>query len=226
MANIDLPANEWVLLPITKAAFIRHRSGKGLVIYCQSPNEPSDFLAFDDSTLGKVVTVDMVVDGEFIYAKSLNQPSVIVISSRESSSSPDGLFSGLRAMNVQFYDESNKKLGKQWEASRIVTASGGQQFLTILKTGSKTVALKKREFVYSGVGLTANIYINPAYTSGTPDPIYNMRPFYGAPETQLLVGASISNKGSLCGAPIYDIGNRLGIGGLCNSLSIKQNLRG
>jgi hypothetical protein len=207
MANIALPADEWVLLPITKSAFIHHRSGKGLVIYCQSPNEPSDFLAFDDSTLGKVVPVGMVVDGEFIYARSLNQPSVIVVSNRESSGSPDGSFSGLRARNVQDYNESNKKLGTQWEASRRVTSVGsGVKLFSIMKVGSNyPIDLKSRILGATGsgvIGRAYELYPEDIASYGTPDPWYNMRfdladPSVNQPEVKLYTEAQVAFVGGV-----------------------------
>ena len=57
MPNISLTANEWVLLPIVKAAAIRHRSGKGNVIYVQSPDVPTDAVAFDNTIQGESIFI-------------------------------------------------------------------------------------------------------------------------------------------------------------------------
>lgn len=199
MAEIALPTNEWVLLPITKAAVIRHRSGKGLVIYCQSPDEPADFLAFNDSTLGKVIGVDMIIDGEFIYAKSLNQPSVIVVSNRESSGFPDGVFSGERAINIQQYTESNKKLGSEWEASKTFPfSSKGDKSYSLIVVGSKSVDLKGRVLGATGAGVygrhykiqASDVTVDPE----SPEPWYNFRAsFFGTqPESKLYSQSAIT----------------------------------
>lgn len=120
-----------------------------------------------------------------------------------------GMREGLQAYTVQGYPEVNKKFGVEWEASRKVSATTTDPIYSILKTGSQTVDLKKRVFAYTGTGLTARIFINPTYTGGTPDPIYNMRPFYAGtgPESQLLVGFTLTDNGTECGAPIFAIGS-------------------
>ena len=118
---------------------------------------------------------------------------------------------GTAAFTVQSYDESNKKAGVQYEASRLVTLNKGATVYSVIKTGQYPVDLKSREFAYSGIGVEANIYLSPQYTGGVSEPLYNMRPSQGAPETQLLSGITLSdpnNKGTKCGSTIYAIGNR------------------
>lgn len=121
----------------------------------------------------------------------------------------NGMRQGLQAFTTQQYDEVNKKLGVQWEASRKLTVTNLNPIYSILKTGSKNVDLKQRVFAYTGTGLTARIFVNPIYTGGTADPIYNMRPSYAAsgPESQLLVGFTLTDVGTECGAPIFAIGS-------------------
>lgn len=124
--------------------------------------------------------------------------------------STDGMIirivNGLRALCTQTYDEANKKLGVQWEASRIVTLGTGAKTTSILLTGSKPVDLKKREFAYRKAGIVARIYKNPTYTGGTEDPLYNLNTAYGLPETKLLTGFTLTNNGVEVGAPIYGVG--------------------
>jgi hypothetical protein len=86
---------------------------------------------------------------------------------------PAGIYNGNRAMNVQFYIESNIKNGLQFEASRLITLPGSGNIDSIFVTGSKPVILKERSFSYSGVGLVAQIRRSPTYTGGVSDPFQN-----------------------------------------------------
>lgn len=120
---------------------------------------------------------------------------------------PPGVFTGDRAMTMQFYDEANKKRGLQWEASRLVTLADTQVY-SIIRTGSKPVDLKSRSLGYTGVGVVGRIYKAPTYTGGTADPWFNMNPRYlgTEPEVQLLTGFTLTNPGTKCGADIFGIG--------------------
>lgn len=91
---------------------------------------------------------------------------------------PPGPFDGLRAMNVQFYDESNRKLGSQWGASRrIVGATAGGKYYSIIKTRTLPVDLKARIFSYTGDGVIARFYKGfTPQTLPTPEPVYCKRP--------------------------------------------------
>ena len=103
--------------------------------------------------------------------------SSVVRSYSYGEASPDGLHTGLRAETQQTYDEANKKNGTQWEASRrLVGATAGQKFYSIIKTGLMPVDLKSRELGYTGNGVIGRIYIGfTPVTLPTPDPVYNMR---------------------------------------------------
>lgn len=90
---------------------------------------------------------------------------------------PPGSFEGLRAMNVQFYDESNRKLGKQWGASRRIVATAGGKYYSILKARTLPIDLKSRVFSYTGDGLIARFYTGfTPVTLPTPEKVYNRRP--------------------------------------------------
>ena len=124
---------------------------------------------------------------------------------------PDGAFSGLRAMTTQTYDECNKKVGTQWEASRLISIASSDpanNAYSIIRTGSKPVDLKSRVLGYDELGVIGRIYKAPIYTGGTVDPWYNLNPRYNGtqPEAQLLVGFTLTNKGTQCGADIVGIG--------------------
>jgi hypothetical protein len=130
--------------------------------------------------------------------------------------------SGGAALTVQSYDESNKKAGVQWEASRLVNATNATYYYSVIVTGDKPVDLKRREFAYTDLGLIGYIYKNPTYTGGTPDEVYNMTDINPvASGIQLLTGITITNPtqiptnngtnapaawGTPFGAPIYAIG--------------------
>ena len=124
---------------------------------------------------------------------------------------PPGAFSGLRAMTTQTFDECNKKLGAQWEASRLISIASNNpanNAYSIIRTGTKPVDLKSRVLGYDELGVVGRIYKAPIYTGGTVDPWYNLNPRYSGtqPEAQLLVGFTITNKGTQCGADIVGIG--------------------
>lgn len=121
------------------------------------------------------------------------------------------IVNGLRAFTTQTYDECNKKLGNQWEASRLITIASNapaNNVYSIILTGSKPVDLKSRVLGYSGLGVVGRIYKAPIYTGGTPDPWFNMNPCYlgTEPLAKLLVGFTLTNNGIKCGADIFGIG--------------------
>ena len=102
----------------------------------------------------------------------------ILSSSQSSTTTPPEVFSGNRAVNVQFYNESNKKLGSQWEASRRITGAAlNQKFYSVIKTRTLPVDLKARFFTFTGAGLIARFYVGfSPVTLPTPDPVYSLRP--------------------------------------------------
>lgn len=103
---------------------------------------------------------------------------------------------------------ANTYSGRAWEAQRIVgPMTTGQRAVSILKTGSLPVLLKARVFAYTGDGLTVNIYRDPVYTDGTPDPVYNMSSLSDVVlESQLLVGFTLTDDGTQAAATMSLIG--------------------
>lgn len=91
---------------------------------------------------------------------------------------PPGALEGYRALNVQFYDESNRKLGSQWGASRrIVGATAGGKYYSIIKTRTLPLDLKARIFSYTGDGLIARFYTGfTPQTLPLPEAVYSKRP--------------------------------------------------
>lgn len=91
---------------------------------------------------------------------------------------PETILRGEAAVNVQFYDESNRKLGSQWGASRRITgATNGQKFYSIIKTRTLPVDLKARVFSYTGAGVIGRFYSGfTPQALPTPEPVYSLRP--------------------------------------------------
>lgn len=85
---------------------------------------------------------------------------------------------GMRAVNVQSYDESNRKLGSQWGASRrLLAAAQGQKYYSIIKTRTLPVDLKARVFSYNGAGIIGRFYTGfTPQVLPAPDPVYCLRP--------------------------------------------------
>lgn len=202
--TIELTAATWTEISINKAAIIRHKSGSGEVIYSQSVTTPSSDLSlvqvFDESTVGEKVSIDGIIDGVSLWAYAVSSSCKISVTDVEPRAMPVGLFAGYRAMNIQDYNESNKKLGSQWEASiRIVGATLNQRLFTILKIGSKPVDLKSRVLGATGAGVIGRIYeLQPEDISsyGTKGVWYNMRfdladPAVNQPEIEIYASDNI-----------------------------------
>lgn len=224
MNIIQLTPGQWYELPITKAGVIRHKSGKGRVIYCQFPSVPStqiiDVSLFDESILGEKVRIDGVLDGHRVYALSINDSCKISVTKTQSSTAPDGAYSGERAINIQFYDESNKKLGSQWEASRrVVGVADGAKLYSIIKIGSTyQVDLKSRSLGATGSGVIGRIYElfpDDIESYGDKDPWYNMRfdlanPALYQPETELYLASNIVFSGGQTASDFATIARKRG----------------
>lgn len=91
---------------------------------------------------------------------------------------PAAALQGLRAVNVQSYDESNRKLGTQWGASRrLLNAALNQKFYSILKARTLPIDLKSRVFSYNGAGLIARFYTGFApQVLPAAEPVFCARP--------------------------------------------------
>lgn len=136
-------------------------------------------------------------------------------------------FSGRSAQCTQSYDEYNKKAGVQWAAARKVTASEGQVFYSVFKTGDLTVDLKRREFAYSGLGLDMVVYKNPTYTGGVVDPVYNARPGLGVVSgVTLIANPTVTNLGVQESEVVSLLGpdSQQGRGGLLGSFGMTRVL--
>lgn len=123
---------------------------------------------------------------------------------------PEGLYSGLRAITVQSYIEANSKSGFQHEGSTILLGVPGASSVdTIFLTGSLPVALKGRVISFSGAGVSGFIYETPTYTGGTESEYQNasaINPVMGL--SKIIVGSTVADDGNLVFAPNHILGNK------------------
>lgn len=83
---------------------------------------------------------------------------------------PDGLFSGLRAITVQFYPEANIKNGVQydlrasWRLGDVIPTLQSRRLW--FQTGAKPVLVKLREFQYLAEEMTLRLFRNPSGVAG------------------------------------------------------------
>lgn len=127
---------------------------------------------------------------------------------------PSEIYEGTRAVTMQGYVEANIKLGVQFEGSTLLTIGGSASNDTIFLTGSKPVSLKGRKISYDGNGVTAEVYANPTYTGGSPAAYQNANNKNSeVGESQIIVGANITDAGTLAFSPIHSLGNSGFFGG-------------
>ncbi len=111
---------------------------------------------------------------------------------------PEGSFSGLRALNVQSYVESNVKLGVQYEVGLYDPSVAAACILYfILQTGNNPIALKGRRIEFDGLGIQSMVFEGPTFTGGTPTTIFNLNhknPVTG--EAVILMSPSITDEGT------------------------------
>ncbi|WP_417764680.1 hypothetical protein [Shewanella chilikensis] len=112
-----------------------------------------------------------------------------------------GLISGLRAINVQSYNESNVKLGLQyylkanWPTGDVI--ANGTPRNVIFQTGSKPVIVKTRIVSYVGEEFQLEIFVNPTFTGGATKVVGNYNTVNPVPTTvTVLKDATITNDGT------------------------------
>lgn len=122
---------------------------------------------------------------------------------------PAGAYEGTRALTIQGYVEANVKNGVQHEGSTLLTIAGLAANDTIFLTGSLPVALKGRIISYTGGGVTGEIFEAPAYTGGTSAAYQNPNAITQvAGLSQIIVGATVTDDGTLKFAPTHSLGNQ------------------
>ena len=119
-----------------------------------------------------------------------------------------GVMTGTNAMITQSYTEANSKLGVEHEGSTLFTAPGSSVNNTFFVTGALPVSLKGRIIGFTGKGVTAEIYTGAIYSGGSSAPYQNasdINPVAGL--SQIIVGATLTDEGTLAFAPDHLIGN-------------------
>ena len=71
------------------------------------------------------------------------------------------------------------------------------------------MSLKGRIISYTGKGVVAYIYESPTYSGGVGAPYQNASSINPKPgQSQIIVGSTVTDDGSLSFAPVYFIGNQ------------------
>lgn len=184
--------------------------------FIESNIEPSEVLAEGElitSIVGSEPSKIVKQESEEVWLRVAKGYTVKLFVQEGSSDSgepaPEGLYEGLRAINVQTYEESNIKLGLQFEASKnFGDIPPGGVLNSIIRTGATPVSLKKRSVSFNGEGVQGEIFINPTFTQGNSESYYNattVSPNQGL--TQILTGITLQDEGTPVFAPVYAFGN-------------------
>jgi len=114
---------------------------------------------------------------------------------------PDGLYTGTRAMTVQYYTEANVKNGAQHALATYNPALPAAPGFTdiVVITGALPISIKGRAFQWDGAGIQLDTYRSPTYTGGTPITYYNMSDI-----------AQLAGLAQILGSPtVTDVGVRI-----------------
>lgn len=177
----------------TSPIIAQNKSGQTHVDYVVSATQPTSNYSsggmiprYQDSPQGMTI----YTSGLKLWMKTNNSNVIVSVFDATSllalsGGFPDGVFSGYRAINTQSYNESNKKLGSQWGASRRLAggqaATNGGKYYSILKTRTLPIDLKSRVFSYTGSGLIARFYTGfTPVTLPAEEPVYSLRPAFPA----------------------------------------------
>lgn len=154
----------------------------GVVKLFSTPATPGPASFYEPLLPGVALDNRYGAEGAWALSASETQIAVLLVSAAGwragDGAFPDAILRGVSAVNVQFYDESNRKLGSQWGASRRITgATNGQKFYSIIKTRTLPVDLKARIFSYTGAGVIGRFYTGfTPQTLPSPEPVYSLRP--------------------------------------------------
>lgn len=222
IADLTITPNAWVDvfsitgIPQSSPLLLQNKSGRTHIDYVISDTEPAlDYgfggviAKYPDNPAGMLISTA----GSKLWLKTHEINAIVSVEDGTTTLTirggyPDGVFEGLRAMTVQFYPEANAKAGVQHEGSTLLTLAGEASNDTIFLTGALPVSLKGRVIGYSGEGLTAEIYETPTYSGGTTATYQNasaINPAAGL--STIIVGATVTNDGTLKFAPDHLIGN-------------------
>lgn len=195
ISNLWENLNELLGIPIGTPLLISVTSSQGGYLFVGTDAPTKDVEGFVlEGLFGTRTAVNVGVTTSPIWVRGGMRLNVHEV--KEDSIS--GALSGTQAITIQTYDESNKKAGVQYAASRFLSMTQGQYVYSIIKTGDKPVDLKKREFAYTGNGLVAYMFKNPTYTGGTLDSIRNMTDINPVPSgIELIAGITIPTPTTL-----------------------------
>jgi len=108
-----------------------------------------------------------------------------------------GVTQGVRAFIVQPYTEANVKRGKQFETSLRTTIPAGESSDIIFKTTTEKTLVKGRVVNFIGQEIKLETYEAPAYTGGTPVPVFNLTNINPVPDTvEILAGVTVTDTGT------------------------------
>lgn len=181
--SANVPTNLYSAAQIAPGSEIRVVSmSDGAVLLFSTPTTPTNLDFYEPLLPGQARVNRFAAPGA--WAQSADDAQVVVEQVGLSGWVPqEALFPaaalrGEAAVNVQFYDESNRKLGSQWGASRrLLNATNGQKFYSVLKTRTLPVDLKAREFSYTWAGVIGRFYTGfTPQTLPAPEPVYSLRP--------------------------------------------------
>lgn len=225
IVNVEAPANTWVDIyadaaviaagiSVGDAIKVQVANG-GLVRLVVKGSKPTSADGFNTLTPSNdLLTNATGASGAWVYSPSIDSEIAVSISYMafepyKASDFPDGAFAGTRALTTQSYTEANSKNGTEHEGSTLLSAvAGGASNDTMFVTGALTVSLKGRVIGYTGDGVTARIFTGATYTGGTSVPYENasdINPVTGL--SQIIVGATVTDDGTLAFAPDHLIGN-------------------
>jgi len=149
-------------------------------------------------------------NGEKLYGKTYNGTSVVQLDSAQFPDAfPPGVFTGSRAMTVQFYTEANVKNGAQFEASTYNPALAALAVSDyIVSVGVKPVLLKGRAISVSGLGLKLEFFKNPTFTGGVQIPVFNLNSRNPMATTvQIIAAPTVTVTGAKVGCDKYALGS-------------------
>lgn len=119
------------------------------------------------------------------------------------------VYTGLKALTVQPFIESNVKNGTQWEVSfENNSVAAGANIDSVMTTGNQYVLIKSRLISFTGSEIEASVYKNPTFTGGSNLPIYNLNTtFTSSPLAILKSGVTVSAVGTEIAAKTHAYGS-------------------
>jgi hypothetical protein len=107
------------------------------------------------------------------------------------------VYTGLKALTVQPFIESNVKNGTQWEVSfENNSVPAGSNVDAVMTTGNQYVLIKSRQISFTGSEIEASVYKNPTFTGGSNIAVYNLNTsIIASPSAILKTGVVVTSTG-------------------------------